>query len=87
MLYSEYFSKCNFNTMLAVIRNLAITYGLTRNNGSQIYVDASATAFIRSLKLELHENPNYEDIIARAKGFKRVSAHWLGLVIPVPFRT
>jgi hypothetical protein len=35
----------------------------------------------------MHENPDYEDVIARAKGFKRVPAHWLDLVIPVAFIT
>jgi hypothetical protein len=54
-----------------------------------VFVDGSASAFIRSLKLAIGENPEYEGVIARAKasGFKETPSHWLGKVEPIKFGT
>jgi hypothetical protein len=54
-------------------------------NCAKIYVDSSAVSFIKSLKIELSENPEYDQQIARAQHEKIDYELLVGRVVPVPF--
>jgi len=89
ILYAEEFSRPDFNDMIALSMALMQKYGLLHDSDAKVFVDGSASAFIRSLKLAIGENPDYEGMIARAKasGFKETPSHWLGKVEPIMFGT
>jgi hypothetical protein len=89
ILYAEEFSRPDFNDMISLSLALMQRYGLSNDPDARVFVDGSASAFIRSLKTAIGENPDYEGVIARAKsaGFKEPPAHWLGKVSPIMFGT
>lgn len=84
VLYAEEFNRPNFNVMVDVARNLMYQYGIIADTDAKVYVDSSASAFTRALKIAIGEDPNYEDVIERSKrsGF-RSPDHWLGKVVPI----
>jgi hypothetical protein len=87
MLYAEEFVRPDFNAMVSVAVDLIHKYNIIYNDDSRVYVDGSANAFIRSLKIALNENHDYEGVIARAKkaGFSYTPERWLGKVEPIMF--
>ena len=62
-------------------------YGIYSDPEGKVYVDGSASAFVRSLKIAIGEDPNYESAIARAKTSGLKHPWWLGKVEPVMFGT
>jgi hypothetical protein len=86
VLYAEEFIRPDFNAMVSVAVDLH-KYNIIYNDDSRVYVYGSANAFIRSLKIALNENPDYEGVIARAEkaGFQHTPEHWLGKVEPIMF--
>jgi hypothetical protein len=55
-LYTE-FERPDYNEMLSKIRSLMSEFELSKKNG-KIYVDGANSSFIKSLKLQLGENPD-----------------------------
>ena len=51
--------------MLSIVSDLIQKY-----NPNKILIDGANPSFIRSLKLQLNENPAYEKVIARCKDKK-----------------
>ena len=88
ILYAEEFARPDFNAMISVVTNLMQQYFIMQDEESKVYVDGSAPAFIRALKIAIGENPDYEGAIAsaRASGFTNLSS-WAGKVEPIVFGT
>jgi hypothetical protein len=62
-------------------------YGIFADTDAKVYVDGSASAFIRAMKIAIGEDSNYEEAVERARksGLKR--PWWLGKIVPVSFST
>ena len=70
--------------MLAIIWKILNRYGRTIN---KVYVDGANPTFIRSLKIQMGEEPNYEEIIKEAKNKKLNYLLTDMHVMPVNFST
>jgi hypothetical protein len=79
VLYAQEFEKPDYNEMLQKTWELICRYDPTR-----IFIDGANPSFIRSLKLQIREEPNYENIIAY---YKQMKIHYgEGMkVIPINF--
>jgi hypothetical protein len=60
VLHAEEHQRATFENMISTVSDLLQKYGRSIN---KIYVDASNPAFIRSLKVQLGEDDEYEEII------------------------
>lgn len=65
ILYADEFERPDYNVMLSKVWELVQKY-----NPNKILIDGSNPAFIRSLKIQLNENPAYEKVIARYRDKK-----------------
>jgi Terminase RNaseH-like domain len=74
VLHSEHYSRPSHNAMVDLAFELISKYHVTKT-----VIDASAPSFIRSLKTELGENPNWEQK-------EKKDYQWMK-VEPVPFQT
>ena len=85
VLYAEEFERPDYNEMLSKIWSLMTEFELSKKNG-KIYVDGANPSFIKSLKLQLGEDPDYDKVIAYYKSQKW---DWTKnmTVIPVNFST
>ena len=83
VLYAEEFERPDFNEMLSKMWSLMSEFELSKNNG-KIYVDGANPSVIKSLKLQLGEDPDYDKVIAR---YKLQKSDWTQnmIVIPVNF--
>ena len=79
VLYAEEFEKPDYNEMLQKTWELICKYDPTR-----VFIDGANPSFIRSFKLQIREEPNYENIIAY---YKQMKIHYgEGMkVIPINF--
>jgi hypothetical protein len=68
-LYAEEFERPDFNEMLSKISTLMTEYQMNKKN-CKIYVDGANPSVIKSLKLQLGENPDYDKVIAHHKSLK-----------------
>jgi hypothetical protein len=60
ILYAEEYHRPDYDEMLSVV------YGLmTKYNVDKVYIDGANPSFIRSLKLQIGEDPDYDKVIAR----------------------
>jgi hypothetical protein len=84
ILHAEEYHRPDFNEMLTVVWDLLEKYGRTIN---KIYVDGANASFIRSLKIQIGEEENYEEIIKEAKANKLDYPIRDMHVIPVNFST
>lgn len=93
IMHAEEYQRPDYNEMLSTVHRLIVRYGVDRT-----YVDGANPSFIRSLKLMLGENPNYEKVIDRnrdERGRERESTaddsnNWIADImdiVPVNFRT
>ena len=85
VLYAEEFERPDYNEMLSKIWSLMSEFELSKKNG-KIYVDGANLSVIKSLKLQLGEDPDYDNVIAR---YKLQKLDWTKNmhVIPVNFIT
>jgi hypothetical protein len=85
VLYAEEFERPDFNEMLFKVSTLMTEYKFTKRN-CKIYVDGANPSVIKSLKLQLGENPDYDKAITR---YKSQGWDWTRAmtVIPVNFST
>ena len=85
VLYAEEFERPDYNEMLSKIWSLMSEFELSKKNG-KIYVDGANPSFIKSLKIQLGEDPDYDKVIAYYKSQKW---DWTKnmVVIPVNFST
>ena len=66
VLYAEEFERPDYNEMLSKIWSLMSEFELSKKNG-KIYVDGANPSFIKSLKIQLGEDPDYDKVIAYYK--------------------
>ena len=85
VLYAEQFERPDFNEMLSIIWRLMIEFELSRKNG-KIYVDGANPSVIKSLKMQLGEDSDYDRVIAYYKSQKWDWTRNM-VVIPVNFST
>jgi hypothetical protein len=81
ILHAEEYQKPDYNEMLNVVSKL-----IKKFNINKIYIDGANPSFIRSLKTQMDERPDYELLIERAKKMKRGVWEYMD-VIPVHFST
>jgi hypothetical protein len=83
VLYAEQFERPDFNEMLSTIWGLMKEYEVNKKN-AKIYIDGANPSVVKSLKLQLGEDPNYNKVIARYKsqGWDLIKSM---IVIPVNF--
>jgi hypothetical protein len=69
---------------------LSVVYGLISRYGvDKVYVDGANPSFIRSLKLQIAEDPYYDKVIARANA-EKLGDDWIQnmmKIIPVNFKS
>ena len=85
VLYAEEFERPDYNEMLSKVWSLMTEFELSKRNG-KIYVDGANPSFIKSLKIQLGEDPNYDKVIAYYKSQKWDWTRNM-VVIPVNFST
>jgi hypothetical protein len=80
ILYAEEFQRPDFNEMLSKVWELLMEFG----SMNKIHIDSANPSFIKSLKIKLGEDPDYDRVIAR---YKHMKSDWrIGMkVIPVNF--
>jgi hypothetical protein len=80
ILYAEEFQRPDFNEMLSKVWDLLMEFG----SMNKIHIDGANPSFIKSLKIKLGEDPDYDRVIA---GYKQIKSDWkIGMrVIPVNF--
>ena len=85
VLYAEQFERPDFNEMLSIVWRLMTELELSKKNG-KIYVDGANPSVIKSLKMQLGEDPDYDKVISR---YKLQKLDWTNsmTVIPVNFST
>ena len=83
ILHAEQPERPDFNEMLSKVWGLMSEFELNKKN-CKIYIDGSQPAVVKSLKLQLGENPDYDKVIAYYKSQKW---DWTKntIVIPVNF--
>lgn len=69
VLYAEEFERPDYNEMLSKIWTLMTEFELSKKNG-KIYLDGANPSVIKSLKLQLGEDPDYDKVIAWQKSQK-----------------
>lgn len=74
VVHAEEHSRADHNEMLSVVWDLIQKYNITK-----VLVDSSAPSFIRALKLQWQERPDYENVEKELREYMRVE--------PVPFST
>ena len=62
ILYAEEYYRPDYNEMLSVVYRL-----MTKYNVDKVYIDGANPSFIRSLKLQIGEEADYDKVIARYK--------------------
>jgi hypothetical protein len=81
ILHAEEYQRPDYNEMLNVVWKL-----LKKFNINKVYIDGANPSFIRSLKVQIDERPDYEFYIERANKTKRGLWEYMD-VIPVHFST
>jgi hypothetical protein len=62
ILYAEEYHRPDYNEMLSVVYGLMSKYHIDK-----VYIDGANPSFIKSLKLQIGEDPDYDKVIARYK--------------------
>jgi len=81
VLYADEFERAEHSDMIDKVCSLVLNKFAPI---SKIYVDGSQPGFIRSLKISLNDDPEYEKQIERAHHDK-IDPGYLMMVIPIPF--
>jgi hypothetical protein len=81
IIYAEEFKRPDFNEMLNKVRDLHRRYNIT-----SFYVDGANPSFIRSLKIEFDEDPDYDSLMSQYRREERDVRKEM-IVVPVHFST
>jgi hypothetical protein len=65
ILHAEEYHRPDYNEMLSTVYSLMSKY-----NVDKVYIDGANPSFIRSLKLQIGEDPDYDKVIARYRSEK-----------------
>jgi hypothetical protein len=82
IMHAEEYSRPDYNVMLSTVYGLMSKYQVNK-----VYVDGANPSFIKSLKIEIGEDADYDKVIARykAEGWEDAAAVAAMRVIPVNF--
>jgi hypothetical protein len=80
ILYPEEYHRPDYNEMLSVAYGLMSKYDI-----DSVYVDGANPSFIKSLKLQIGEDPDYDKVIARYKSEGLGDATKDMRIVPVNF--
>src|ERR671933_640158 len=82
ILHAEEYHRPDYNEMLNKVYSLMSKYQVDKT-----YIDGANPSFIRSLKIQIGEDPEYDKVIARykAEGFDDAAAIANMKVVPVNF--
>jgi hypothetical protein len=87
VIYSKQFANSNTEQMVMHAKDLIIKYNLLDGN-NKVFIDGSASGFIRSVKLQTGEYTQYEKVIEKAKRDGRSDQLWYYMQIcPVNFNS
>jgi hypothetical protein len=83
ILHAEEYHRPDYNEMLSTVYGLMSKY-----NVHKVYIDGANPSFIRSLKLQIGEDPDYDKVIARYKS-EKMSGNWSEnmRIVPVNFNS
>jgi hypothetical protein len=88
VLYSRQFANSSTQQMVQHAKDLMLQYGILENDSNKVFIDGSQPGFIRSLKYQTNENPQYEQIIGKAKENNQEDQLYLYMnIVPVNFST
>src|ERR671930_2607918 len=84
ILHAEEYHRPDYNEMLSTVYSLMSKYDV-----DQVYIYGANPSFIRSLKLQIGEDPDYDKVIARYKSEKLGDHRWSQdmRIVPVNFNT
>ena len=86
IMHADEYERPDFDDMIGITLDICHRCGISLRNGCQIFVDGANPEFIRSLKRQLGENPDYEQEIDRIKkDFPGCDYTCNMLVVPVHF--
>jgi hypothetical protein len=82
-LHAEEYHRPDYNEMLSVVYGLMSKYDVDK-----VYIDGANPLFIRSLKLQIGEDPDYDKVIARYRS-EKMSGNWSKdmKIVPVNFNS
>jgi terminase large subunit-like protein len=82
ILHAEEYHRPDYNEMLSTVYGLMSKYQVDK-----VYIDGANPSFIRSVKLQIGEDPDYDKVIARykAEGFGVENATKDMRIVPVNF--
>jgi hypothetical protein len=83
IMHAEGYHRPDYNEMLSVVYGLMSKY-----NVDKVYIDGANPSFIRSLKLQIGEDPDYDKVIARYRS-EKMCGNWSKdmRIVPVNFNT
>jgi hypothetical protein len=68
ILYAQEYHRPDYNEMLSLVYDL-----MTKYNVDKVYIDGANPSFIKSLKLQIGEDPDYDQVIARYSSYRLTS--------------
>src|SRR6187200_50033 len=83
ILHAEEYHRPDYNEMLSTVYGLMSKY-----NVDKVYIDGANPSFIRSLKLQIGEEADYDKVIARYR-LEKMSGNWSQdmKIVPVNFNS
>jgi terminase large subunit-like protein len=83
ILHAEEYHRPDYNEMLSIVYGLMSKYDVDK-----VFIDGANTSFIRSLKLQIGEDPDYDKVIAR-NNLEKMSGNWSQnmKIVPVNFNS
>ena len=80
ILYAEEYHRPDYNEMLSVVYGLMVKY-----NVDKVYIDGANPSFIKSLKLQIGEEADYDKVIARYRSEELGDGTQDMKIVPVNF--
>jgi Terminase RNaseH-like domain len=83
ILYAEEYHRPDYNEMLSNVYGLMSKYDVDK-----VYIDGANPSFIKSLKLQIGEDPDYDKVIARYRS-EKLENNWSQnmKIVPVNFNS
>jgi Terminase RNaseH-like domain len=83
IMHAEEYQRPDYNEMLSTVYSLMSKY-----NVDKVYIDGANPSFIRSLKLQIGEDPDYDKVIARYRA-EKLGDNWSQdmKIVPVNFNS
>jgi hypothetical protein len=84
ILHADEYHRTDYNEMSSTVYGLISKYQVDK-----IYIDGANPSFIKSLKLQIGEDPDYDKVIARYKA-EKLGDDWIVdmmKIVPVNFKS